>query len=311
MKTIATTLPIPRRLAESFGVRCVTLRAELHAVAEARVYEERGERVLSLRNAPPTVKGAVGLVELRGISAALCPTSGDIVDFPAALSCLEPGCRVIPLSVVPNDTARTEAGISSAFESIAGAAAAPSSLDLVGSRLAELQRRQLAGAFPSGEWHRFLLDVVRGAVQGLPIEDESGRSRARVAVMGYLAGFPDLPLLIEALGGRVVYDEWLQLAAELVLASEPARSVAQSPLCLGFGARSRRLHEIMEEVDAVILITEPFCSLALEEAWLRDAVRRPLLVLESESLAPLDATRRLRLENFASMAFARRTGGTS
>jgi len=129
--------------------------------------------------------------------------------------------------------------------------------------------------------------------------------------MGYLAGFPDLPLFIEALGGRVVYDEWLQLAAELVLAPEPMRGLAESPLCAGFGARSRRLHEVLDDVDAVILVTEPFCSLAMEEAWLRDSVRRPLLVLESESLAGLDATRRLRLGNFASMAFGRRTGVAS
>ncbi len=308
MKTVATTLPVPRRLALRHGVRPVVLRAELHAAAEARVYEERGERVLGLRNAPPSVKGAVGLVELRGIPAVLCATAGDIVDFSAALSCLEPGCSVVPLSVVPSDVSLTSAGVDAAMASAGGPAREDSALDVVAPRLAELQRRQAQGAFPSGEWHRFLLDLVRGTLPPLPVADESGADKTRVAVMGHLAGFPDLPLMLESLGARVVYDEWLQLAAELVLAAEPARALAESPLCIGFGARSRRLHEILDDVDAVILVTEPFCSLAMEEVWLRDAVRRPLLVLESESLAFLDATRRLRLENFASMAFRRRAG---
>jgi len=311
MKTVASTLPIPRRLAAAYGLRCVALRAELHAAAEARVYEERGERVLALRNAPPSVKAAVGLVELRGIPGVLCATPGDIVDFSAAMSALEPACRVVPLSLVPSDVERTGAGVTHALESLAGPPAGPGTLDVLAVRLPELERRQSRGSYPSGEWRRFLLDLVRGAAPPLPLEDESDDRRARVAVVGYLAGYPELPLMVESLGGRVVYDEWLQLAAELVVASDPMRELAESPLCCGLGARARRLLEIIDDVDAVILVSEPFCSLALEEAWLRDFVRRPLLVLESETMAGLDATRRLRLESFASLAFRRRSGAAS
>jgi hypothetical protein len=177
-------------------------------------------------------------------------------------------------------------------------------LRLSSRALARLEERQLDRAFSSLDWRRFLLAIVADADSPpLPPPDDSGHSRFPVAVLGSLAGLADLPATLEVFGGRVVYDEWPQLAAQLCLAEEPFPALSSSPLVLGLPARLERLAARRDRIGAVILVTEPFCATAMEEAWFRGGLDKPLLALESESLGPLDATKVSRLESFAAMAF--------
>lgn len=162
------------------------------------------------------------------------------------------------------------------------------------------------GAFRSTEWRRYLLNMVNGCEAELPREDGEGEKRARVALLGRLSGLADLPAAIERYGGRVVYDEWLQLAARLVLSDRPYFDLAYSPLVLGLRERTRVLTSRLARVDALILVVEPFSACALEETWFRGETRKPLLVLESETLGNLDATKVARLENFAAAVFSHR-----
>jgi hypothetical protein len=126
-----------------------------------------------------------------------------------------------------------------------------------------------------------------------------------VAVLGPLVGFPDLVGRIGALGGRVVYEEWRELAAEMEEAEDWAGALACGPLVAGLPARLARLRAIAAEVQAAILVTEPFCALAMEETFFRRVLietRLPMLVLEAEGYGPMDAARVTRLEAFAEAA---------
>ena len=306
MKVVGTTLPLPHVLAARFGLRTINIRVALHLAQEPHVFDERGEKLLAVRNVPPTVKGAVGLAELRGIRHILTPSTGDIVDFRAALSCLHPHVSQPLLPVYPGDEQRTREGVDAVLSRLSvgqGPVVEPVDVSVFSKVLGDLERRQLAGAFCSVDWQSFLLSLVQGTDARLPEEDGRQGQRARVAVLGYLAGMPDLMSYVEAFGGRVVYAEWPQMAARLALSGSPYQALANSPLVLGLGARLAHAQRAADQVDAYILVTEPFCSLALEEAWFRAHLRKPLLMLESESLGILDATRLSRLESFAGVAF--------
>jgi len=310
MKTVGVTLPVPRILAERHGLRTVCFRAALQQAEDAGVYESRGEQLLGVRNAPPTVKAAVGLAEMQGLDSVLAATAGDLNDFRAALSVLHPAIETDLLPVIPRNEAATREAADKVLADV-GVAAAGGSLrtepTMLRRALKELERKALEGAFSSVEWRSFLLRIVRGNEVQLPLEDSEGRERAKVALLGNLSGPLDLAASIEVFGGRVVYDEWLQLAARLTLSETPYGDLAFSPLVQGLAQRSRELSSRLPNVDAVVLVVEPFCASSMEEVWFRAALSKPMLVLEAETLGNMDATRQLRLENFASAAFARRT----
>jgi len=211
--------------------------------------------------------------------------------------------RLLPL--FPGDRKRTEVAVSACLADLSGGPGQAVRVDvgMLHRVLADMARRQENGAFSSTDWHRFLVSLVIGTDVDLPNADGEGQRRAPVALMGYLAGLPDLPGYIEVFGGRVVYDEWPQLAAEIAITPSPFDLLASSPLIMGLEARLARVRPVLDKVNAVVLVVEPFCATAMEEAYFRARVDKPLLVLESESLEKLDATKLSRLENFAKVAF--------
>ncbi len=305
MSTLATTLPLPHLLTRKLAGRTSVIRAVLHLAESPYLYEERGEELLGVRNAAATVKAAVGWAEVSGVRRVLAATAGDIVDYAAAFTRLHPHVTTHPLPVYPGDAVRTREGVSALLDELPAAdneEGAPHAAMHV-RLLAEAFGRQREGVFPSGAWHSFLLDLLRPAAVPLPEVDGLQDDRVPVAVMGSLAGFSDLYDLVEMQGGRVVYDEWAELAAELALAREPFDALAQSPLVTGPVARLARLRPHLEDVAAVILVVEPFSASALDEAWFRNDLGKPLLVLESERLGFMDSARQLRLENFCTTVF--------
>jgi len=301
---------MPHLLLARYGLHAVTFRAALHQAKDPRVFEERGEVLLRVRNAPGSVKGAVGMAELRGMRDVLVGTSGDLTDFKAAFSALHPHTATHTLTIHAGDARKCKRDIEPVLEALAdeGSDESLSELSVLDRMLEQQTRRQVEGACPSPEWRSFLLSVLRGNSVSLPRpgDDDDGK-RTPVALLGHLCGQPDLPSYVEVFGGRVVYDEWAQLAAELAVCREPYLGLAQSPLLLGPAARFERLKPLLSGIEAVILVTEPFCASSMEEAFFRGVVRKPLLVLDCETLANLDATRLLRLENFAASAF--KSGG--
>ena len=308
MNMLATTLPLPHVLTMGLGFRSTVIRAVLHRAESPHVYEERGEELLGVRNAAATVKAAVGWAEVSGVRHLLAATAGDIVDYAAAFTRLHPHVATHLLPVYPGDVARTREGVSALLDELpagggCGRVAERQETAMHGRLLAEMLGRQRQRVFPSGAWHNFLLDLLQPAAVPLPEADGSHDDRVPVAVMGCLAGFSDLYDLVEMQGGRVVYDEWAELAAELALAREPYAAMARSALVTGPVARLARLKPHLDDISAVILVVEPFSASALDEAWFRNDLGKPLLVLESERLGLMDSARQLRLENFSTTVF--------
>ncbi len=305
------TLPLPGCLLSDAGVYAQPLRALLADVGTSEVFLERGEKLLGVRNAPPTAKAAVGLAEVRGYRHAILAVPGDLVDHRAALSVLYPHLEMHLLPIVPGDAKLMAMAWQGLVAGLPTAMPPPANADyrLLARSLEEHARRQRRGLYPSAEWRRFLLGLLLGGTPVAPTSDDKA-GLAKVALLGGLAGPGDLLDYIEMFGGRVVYDEWLELSNEIFFGEEPFATLANSPLVCGLGAREQRVTEILDEVDAIVLVVEPFCASALEEAWVRSAFRKPILVIEADGLGHLDATRVMRLENFAAMAFARARGGS-
>lgn len=246
------------------------------------------------------------MAELRGMRDVLAGTAGELTDFRAALSVLHPHTSVHSLTIHPGDEQKTRRDVEPVLEALASSSdeADPDlKLGMLDRMLDQQTRHQMDGAYPSPEWRSFLLSVLRGNSVRLPRPGEGDGARIPVALLGALGGQQDLPSYIEVFGGRVVYDEWAQLAAELAVSREAYLGLSHSPLVLGPAARFARLKPMLSRVAAVILVAEPFCASAMEEAFFRGLVRKPLLVLDFETLANLDATRLMRLENFADSAF--------
>ncbi len=310
MSRTLTTLPLPLSLAARYVLAVHPVRAALVEAGPQHVFGERGERLLGVRNAPPTVKAAVGLAEMRGYRHALVAGAGDIIDYRAAFTVLEPHLQTHVLPLFPGDAERTARAGEPVLRAVGDGETGPNlDVRMLARSLDAQEERQLRGALPSAEWRRLLLGLLHGAAPALPQPDAGGEERARVALLGHLAGPPEILDYIEVFGGRVVYEEWLQCAVRIALAAEPWQALATSPLVGGVDARIANLEPILDRVDAIVAVVEPFCALALDEAWMRGALRKPLLVLEVESLAHLDATRVMRLENFAEMAFRKMAGG--
>lgn len=291
------------------GMRVNVLRSHLHLSRSPHLYEEQGERVLRVRNTPPSVKGAVGFAQLKGLRDLLIPTAGELVDFTAAFSSLAPHSRLWTLPVFPGNTEKTREHLGPVLQRLVQQDT-DSETGLVDTRmlsrlLGDQCARQLEGCFASVDWHSHLLACVDGRDADVPQAEERMEPRGRVAVMGYLAGLPDLYELVEYLGGRVVYDEWAEAAARLVLAGDPYHGIAHSPFVLGLEERLRLLMERNDRLDAVIFVSEPFSALAVEETWFRNVIKLPLLSLECTRLGLMDSGQQLRLENFARTSFGR------
>ncbi len=310
MTRALVTLPLPGQLLSESGIQAQPLRAILAETGTSQVFLERGERLLGVRNAPPTAKAAVGMAEMRGYRHAIVSLPGDLIDHRAALSTLQPHLSTHLLPIVPGQPRLTE----EAWQRFVAKLEPPATVMATGNyrllarSLEEHARRQRQGQYPSAEWRRFLLGLLLGGAPVRPTADERVKP-ARVALLGGLAGPSDLIDYIEMFGGRIVYDEWLELSAELYFAERPFEALANSPLVAGLLAREKRINQILEGVDAIVLIVEPFCASALEEAWVRSAFRKPILVIEADGAGHLDATRVMRLENFATMAFGADGGG--
>lgn len=305
MTRALVTLPLPSNLLAGAGIQAQPIRALLADSGANQVFLEHGEKLLGVRNAPPTAKAAAGLADVRGYRHAIVSVPGDLVDQRAALSVLYPHLQTHLLPIVPERADLMEAAWQRLADDLGPTPELPIAGDgrLLGRALEEHARRQRRGHYPSAEWRRFLLGLLLGGAPALPAPDEKV-GLARVALLGGLAGPSDLLDYIEMFGGRVVYDEWLELSGELFFADRPFEAIANSPLVCGLASREARVKVMLGGIDAIVLVVEPFCASALEEAWVRSAFRKPILVVEADGLGHLDATRVMRLENFASMAFA-------
>ncbi|GEM_PF-3771405 len=266
MGNIFTTLAFLHGAVTAGGDRFISIRDYLQGHRRAAAFVETGERLAGVRNAPAMVKGAVGAASVEGWEQVLLATELDLTDFRCALEAMDgaPLTTVIPL--IPGEPSRTE-------EEVAGI---------------------LGPMFP-----------VERSVDSNEIALPAEWDESHVVVLGGLpTGLRGLAQRCQELGWRSVVDLWDLRRAPVGVSTPGQLLEAASDFALWddpetFSARVKGL--VGSAAPPMILRTEPFCGTQLQEVWLRRLWPGPLLVLEAQGIAPLDASVNLRLEAFRAM----------
>jgi len=246
------------------------------------------------------VKALVGWALDAEGGDVIAPVPGVLTDHRAALSTLPETWRVHLLPLVSGDVAACGAALA-AWNPAPGAAqdggeAADADLDAI-------LHEQETGARPSDRIAAWLRQLWEPGPAGDPGPAVAAGDRVPLLALGPWTLFDDLPVQVEALGGRVVWDEHGAQGAALARAAEPATALAAWP-ALDPALRLRAIRDAAARTGArgVILVMEAFTGALLDEAWLRGHLDLPLLALDAEAPGPLDPNRRLRLEAFLRVA---------
>lgn len=141
------------------------------------------------------------------------------------------------------------------------------------------------------------------SAQDLP-DPEPGadrEARLRLGLVGASELVGDIGARVEALGGRVVHDEWRAAAAFSRLSDDLVSRYMDLHLAYGLTARVEALRAIerARRLDGWLVITSPFGASNLERVAFTRRLGRPVLALEVQDAGALDEAGLLRLEAFS------------
>ncbi len=253
----------------------------------------RAEALGLPRAASPLVKALVGWALDAGGGDVIAPVPGVLTDHRAALAALPENWRVRLLPLAPGNPVACAAALAAVAPP--GAGPGPDGAGAIETIL----REQEGGARDSDRVAGWLRGLWAPGLPGDPGPASPARDRLPLLALGPWTLFDDLPVRLEALGGRVVWDELGAQGARLARAPDPAAALAAWPAL----DPARRLDAIRGAAArtgarGVILVMEAFTGALLDEPWLRGHLGLPLLALEAEAPGALDSNRRLRLEAF-------------
>jgi benzoyl-CoA reductase/2-hydroxyglutaryl-CoA dehydratase subunit BcrC/BadD/HgdB len=275
------------------------------------------------------IKGIYGVTLERGIREVVAVTQGDCSNTHALMELLQTaGVRIFPFAY-PYDQDRyllalqidrmmrhfdvTEAQVREAKEQ----------LDRVRSKVQEIDRLTWQEGVVTGkENHLFLVSTsdmngdwcgFEEEVDRFLTEARSRRPRADGVRVGYLGVppiFTDLYDCLEELGARVVFNE-LQRQFSMPCSTD---NIVEQYLRYTYPySFFTRLEDIKEEISrreiaGLIHYVQSFCFRQLQDVILRQEIKLPILTIEGDRPAPLDARTRLRLEGFVEMLTYRTQG---
>ena len=288
--------PLPLSPFESIDAGPV-LSGFRRALADGRGADRiaRAEALGLPRAASPLVKALVGWLVDREGGAIVAPVPGVLTDHRAALSAL-PACwtiRHLPLQF------GAPAACADGLRRLIGAAPSASGDAGEARRIGAMIREQEAGVRSSDRMAMWLRDLQEPGPVGDPGPEDPARDRTPLLALGPWTLIEDLPIRIEALGGRVVWDEEGVQGAALARAVEPAVALSAWP-ALDPARRFREIRDAAARTGArgVVLVMEAFTGALLDEICLRGVLDLPILALDVEAPGPMDPARRLRLEAF-------------
>jgi benzoyl-CoA reductase/2-hydroxyglutaryl-CoA dehydratase subunit BcrC/BadD/HgdB len=153
----------------------------------------------------------------------------------------------------------------------------------------------------NGDWRSFEQEVDRFLA-----EAKARRPRADGVRLGYLGVppiFTDLYDCVEEIGARVVFNE---LQRQFSMPSATDDIVEQYLRYTYPYSFFTRLEDIKEEISrreiaGLIHYVQSFCFRQVQDIILRQEIKLPILTIEGDRPAPLDARTRLRLESFVEM----------
>ena len=326
---IGLTSTIPVEIIFAAGKTPVDLNNRFIASPEREAFLAKAEAIGFPRTTCGWIKGIYGVTVMERIQEVIAVTQGDCSNTHALMEVLQTrGVRIFPFAY-PYDqdrrllTLQIEQMMEYFGVTKEEAQEAKEVLDRVRSKVHEIDRLTWQeGVVAGGENHLFLVRTsdMNGDWQAFEAEadrflaEAKGRRPAADGVrLGYLGVptiFTDLYECLEELGGRVVFNE-LQRQFSMPYATD--NIVEQYRRYTYPYSFFTRLEDIKKEVqirqiDGLIHYCQSFCFRQIQDIILRQEIKLPILTIEGDRPAPLDARTRLRLESFVEMLRHRSEG---
>jgi benzoyl-CoA reductase/2-hydroxyglutaryl-CoA dehydratase subunit BcrC/BadD/HgdB len=268
------------------------------------------------------IKGIYGVTLDEGITEVVAVTQGDCSNTHALMEVLQTGgVRIFPFAF-PYDRDRhllalqIERMMEHFGVTVAQVLEAKEQLDRVRGKVHEIDRLTWQdGVVTGSENHLFLVSTsdmngnwrsFEQEVDRFLCEARERRPRADGVRLGYLGVppiFTDLYDYLEELGARVVFNE-LQRQFSMPFATD---DIVEQYLRYTYPySFFTRLKDIKEEINrreiaGLIHYVQSFCFRQVQDIILRREIKLPILTIEGDRPAPLDARTRLRLEGFVEM----------
>jgi benzoyl-CoA reductase/2-hydroxyglutaryl-CoA dehydratase subunit BcrC/BadD/HgdB len=296
---------------------------------QKEAYLAQAEAVGFPRNICSWIKGIYGVTREAGITEVVAVTQGDCSNTHALMEVLQTtGVRIFPFAY-PYDQDRQLLALQIArMMDHFGVTedqvrAAKETLDRIREKAHEIDRLTWQdGVVTGAENHLFLVSTsdMNGDWQGFEQEADRFLAEARArrplgadVRLGYLGVppiFTDLYDCVEQLGGRVVFNELQRQFSMPFAIDDIVEQYRRFTYPYSFFVR---LEDIKEEVrrrqiDGLIHYAQSFCFRQVQDIILRQEIKLPILTIEGDRPAPVDARTRLRLESFVEMLRQRHQG---
>jgi benzoyl-CoA reductase/2-hydroxyglutaryl-CoA dehydratase subunit BcrC/BadD/HgdB len=189
-------------------------------------------------------------------------------------------------------------------------------LDRVRGKVHEIDRLTWEeGVVTGGENHLFLVSTSDMNGDWQAFEGEIDRFLAeikgrtpmtdgiRIGYLGVPPIFTDLYDCLEDLGGRVVFNEIQRQFSMPFETDNMVEQYLRYTYPYSFFSRLEDIkHEVLQrKIDGLIHYVQSFCFRQVQDIILRQEIKIPILTIEGDRPAPLDARTRLRLESFMEM----------
>ena len=321
-RRIGLTTTIPVEIIFAAGKVPVDLNNSFITSPESTTFLARAEAIGFPRNTCGWIKGLYGVTLEEGIAEVVAVTQGDCSNTHALMEVLQrAGVRIFPFAY-PYDSDRHLLALQ--IEQMrehfgvtrAQVRQAKETLDRVRAKAHEIDRLTWEEGVVTGkENHLFLVSTsdmngdwqtFEGEVNSFLSEVKGRRPLSDGIRLGYLGVppiFTDLYDCLEEIGGRVVFNE---LQRQFSMPFETDDIVEQYLLYTYPYSIFARLEDIKREVQTrriagLIHYVQSFCFRQVQDIILRQEVKIPILTIEGDRPAPVDARTRLRLESFMEM----------
>ena len=322
MHRVGFTTTIPVEVLIAAGRKPVDLNNVFITGGRSSQLVEEAEMEGFPRNVCGWIKGIYAAIRESGIRELIAVTEGDCSYTKALMEVLSlEGIQVIPFAY-PHD--RDSESLRFEIEKLMrhfaveweGVNRAKERLDRIRRKIREIDRLtwqenlvsggenhyfQVSASDMNGDPDRFEAEVDAFLLQTAvrrPYEE-----RIRIAYIGVPTIFEGFYPFLETLGARVVFNETQR---QFAMPYETADLIEQYRAYTYPYDIFHRLADILTEterrkVDGVIHYVQSFCFRQIEDLIVRKKLNLPVLTLEGDKPAPLDARTRIRLEGFVEM----------
>ncbi|OGP53061.1 MAG: 2-hydroxyglutaryl-CoA dehydratase [Deltaproteobacteria bacterium RBG_13_52_11] len=319
---VGLTTTIPVEIVFAAGKVPVDLNNRFITNPQKESFLAKAEAIGFPRNTCGWIKGIYGVTLAEGITEMVAVTQGDCSNTHALMEVLQTaGVRIFPFAY-PYDQDRhlLALQIERMMEHFGvtqeEVREAKETLDRVRGKVHEIDRLTWQeGVVTGNENHLFLVSTsdmngdwqaFEGEADRFLAEATGRRPLADGVRLGYLGVppiFTDLYDCLEELGGRVVFNELQRQFSMPFTTDDIVEQYRQFTYPYSFFIR---LEDIKEEIrrrgiDGLIHYCQSFCFRQVQDIILRQEIKLPILTIEGDRPAPVDARTRLRLESFVEM----------